>query len=491
MSGLKYDGTKPLRKYEHTGIVAIRPQAFFEFFAEPIARTNALLGDIEIVEISGPITQHDERCFDCFDAITERVGIACLRQETKAIVLRLDSPGGDAQGCIDCARAIETMCTAAGKPLYAYVEGQACSAAYAIACVAQRIFIGTTSFVGSIGVAYSREDCSARLASNGVRVAVVASGARKADGNPSQPITDDELRAQQELIDAMAGELFVHVAANRLLPVEVIAGFDAKVFAGKSAIAAGLADEQASFGAVLGNIQSGAIAMTALERARTALEEASKSDDAEVATQARAALSAMDGDKEEDKPEPDAEGDEPTEGDKEEDKPAAEGDDPPKDDEEEDMDKPKDKPAAVSGVSAAVFGAVTQALTETQAKLRKLEAAQASRERTEIIASRPDLSAELVATFDRLSLDDIKAIVKAVPKAKMPLKPVVTTVAVAQGKHVHGTPGRTLSAEMQAKLDARMGLAPSKKLVNKRIGNTTFVGVPEDYQLPATDEAKG
>jgi len=485
---VKYDATKPLRKYEHTGIVAIRPQAFFDFFAEPISRTNALVGDIEIVEVSGPITQHDERCFDCFDAIAERVGLACARQETKAIVLRLDSPGGDAQGCIDCARAIEAMCKAAGKPLFAYVEGQACSAAYAIACVAQRIFIGTTSFVGSIGVAYSREDCSARLASNGVRVAVIASGARKSDGNPSQPITDDEMRAQQELIDAMAGALFEHVAAYRPLSVEAIAAFDAKVFAGKSAIVAGLADEQASFAALLQSIATGEIAMTAMEKARAALEEASKSDDANVAAQARAALAAMDGDKEEDKPEPDAEHEEPDgdEPDGDEKKPAAEGEEPDGD-EEEDMDKDKDKPAA--RVSSAAFIAVTQALTESQAKLRKLEAAQASRERTELIASRPDLPAELVATFERLELAEIKAIVKAVPKAKMPLKPVVTTVPVHQGK-LQGLPGRTLPAAMQAKLDARMGLAPAKALVNKRIGNTTFVGVPEDYQLPSAESGE-
>src|SRR4029077_15855159 len=234
----------------------------------------------------------------------ERVGAACARQETKAIVLRLDSPGGHAQGCIDCALAIEAMCVTAGKPLYAYVEGQACSAAYAIACVAQRIVIGTTALTGSIGAAISREDASARLATNGVRVAVSGSGARKLDGNPPQPITDDELRAQQELVDVMAGALFEHVAAPRRLTAEGFAAFDAKVFAGKSAIVAGLADEQAPFSALLESIATGEIAMTAMEKARAALDEASKSDDAEVAKQARAALAAMD-----EKPEPDAEGD--------------------------------------------------------------------------------------------------------------------------------------------------------------------------------------
>jgi hypothetical protein len=366
--------------------------------------------------------------------------------------------------------------------LYAYVDGQACSAAYALACVAERIVIGTTSFAGSIGVALAREDVSARLANNGVRIAVIASGARKLDGNPSQPITDDELRAQQELVDAMAGALFEHVAANRGLAVEAVAAFDAKVFAGKAAIVAGLADEQATLSALLASIATGEIAMTAMEKARSALEEASKSDDAEVAGQARKALAAMD-----EKDKPAAADDEPPADDKDKDKPAAEGDEPPADDD-------KDKPAA-RGVSSAAFVAVTQALTESQAKVRKLEAAHASRERTELIASRPDLPAELVATFERLSLDEIKAIVNAVPKAAMPLKPVVTTVPVPQGKRADGlpgTPGRTLPPDQQAKLDARMGLAPAKALVNKRIGNTTFVGVPEDYQLPsAVDGAKG
>jgi hypothetical protein len=228
-----------------------------------------------------------------------------------------------------------------------------------------------------------------------------------------------------------------------------------------------------------------------MERARAALEEASKSDDAEVAGQARGALAAMDK-----KDEPEAEGDEPPadDTDDDKDKPAAEGDDPPADDKDKDVDK--DKPAA-RGVNTAAFIAVTQALAETQGKLRKLEAAQASRERTELIASRPDLPAELVATFERLELAEIKAICKAVPKAALPLKSAVTTLPVPQGKRVDGLPGvgpteRRLPPELQARLDARMGLAPAKALINKRIGNTTFVGVPEDYQLPSTvDGAKG
>jgi ClpP class serine protease len=480
---LKYDANKPLRKYERTGILAVRPQAFFDFFAEPVSRNNELVGDVEIVDVCGPLVQHEDGWLDSFDAILGRVVVACARQETKALVLRLDSPGGDAQGCIDCARAIEAACAVAGKPLYAYVDGQACSAAYALACVAKRVFIGTTSFAGSIGVALAREDCSQRLATNGVRVTVVASGARKLDGNPSQPITDDELRAQRELVDAMAGALFEHVAEYRPLTVEAVTAFDAKVFAGKAAIVAGLADEQATLSALLASIATGEIAMTAMEKARSALEEASKSDDADVAAQARKALAAMD-----EKDKPAAEGDDPPADDKpaDDDKPAAEGDEPPADDD----DKDKDKPAARS-VSSAAFIAVTQALVERDARVRKLEAAQASRERTELVASRPDLPAELVATFERLTIDEIKAIVKAVPKSSMPLKPVVTTVAVPQGK-AHGTPGRTLPPELQAKLDARMGLAPTAKLVNKRIGNTTFVGVPEDYQLPSTvDGAKG
>jgi ClpP class serine protease len=485
---MKYDASKPLRKFERTGILAVRPQAFFDFFAEPASRASELVGDVELIDVCGPISQHDDYWTDSFDAILGRVVVACARQETKAIVLKLDSPGGDAQGCIDCARAIEAACAVAGKPLYAYVDGQACSAAYALACVAERIYIGTTSFAGSIGVALAREDVSARLAQNGVRVAVITSGARKLDGNPSQPITDDELRAQQELVDAMAGALFEHVAVNRGLPVEAVAAFDAKVFAGKSAIGAGLADEQAPMSVLLADIQTGVISMTAMDKARANLEEASKSDDAAVAKQARAALSAMDK-----KEEPAAADDAPPaqdepDGDEPKEKPAAEGDDPPADDDE---DKPKDK-ASARGVNATAFRAVTQALAQSQAEVRTLKAAQATRERAELIASRPDLPAELVATFERLELAEIKAIVKAVPKAKMPLKSVVTTVAVAQGKHTQGTPGRMLPPEQHAKLQARMGLVPAKPLVNKLIGNTVFVGVPEDYQLPsAVDEAKG
>jgi ClpP class serine protease len=471
---------QPLQRFERVGELAIRPQAFFEFFLPPPTdRRNALVGSVEIVDIFGPLTTRAEMWCDSYESIVERVGIAAARQETSTIVLRMDSPGGDAQGMIDAANSIASICQTAGKPIYAYVGAQCCSAAYALACVAARIFVGSTAIVGSIGVLSRRVDFSQQNAARGVNVAFVATGARKLDGNEDAPITDDEMREQQALVGELGAVFFEHVAARRRLSVEAVAGMNGKVFAGRAAVAASLADERASFDELLAKIATGELNMTAMERARAALEEAAKSDDDTVASGARKALSAMD-----EKDEPAGADDAPDTTDEPkgaDDKPEPTDDDKKKDDD--------DKPAAIS---KRQFAAITKSIGELIAENKTLTAKLANGDVEAFYASRTDLPATLVERLRALPLEEAKAIAAAIPVAKppkLPAKPSTQSIKPTQGKTQGVETGPRLSAEAQAKLDARMGLAPAPKLVNKRIGNTTFVGVPEDYQLPSAAES--
>jgi len=473
---------QPLQRFERVGELAIRPQAFFEFFLPPPTdRRNALVGSVEIVDICGPLTTRAEMWCDSYESIVERVAIAAARQETTTIVLRMDSPGGDAQGMIDAANSIASICQSAGKPVYAYVGAQCCSAAYALACVAARIFVGSTAIVGSIGVLSRRVDFSAQNAARGVNVAFVATGARKLDGNEDAPITDDEMREQQALVDELGSVFFEHVAARRRLSVEAVAGMNGKVFAGRAAVAASLADERASFDELLAKIATGELNMSALQRARAALEEAAKSDDNEVAAEARKALAAMDGDTTEPAGADDAP--EPT------DEPSGADDKPEPTDDDKDKDKDGDKPAAIS---KRQFAAVTKSIAELAAENKTLKAKLENGDADAFYASRADLPPTLVERLRALPLEEAKAIAAAIPVAKppkLPIKPSTQSIKPTQGKTQGVETGPRLSAAAQAKLDARMGLAPAPKLVNKRIGNTTFVGVPEDYQLPSAVES--
>lgn len=237
-------------RFQKEGLLALRPQAFFMAFEEPARREVQTLGDTAIVEILGPLAQR-KSWWDSYEEIVERVDVACASNAGR-IVMRIDSPGGELYGCFDAARAIRSKCAAAGKKLIAFVDGDACSAAYALACAASRIVVSETSFVGSIGVMESRVDVTGADARIGDRYAIVTSGARKADRHPHVAINDAELASTQTRVESLAAVFYDLVAEMRPgLSRKSIRALDAGVLHGAAAVRAGLADQVASFDALL------------------------------------------------------------------------------------------------------------------------------------------------------------------------------------------------------------------------------------------------
>lgn len=442
------------RRYDRQGILALNPQAFFDFFPEPPERTNAAAGDVAIVDIRGPLEHHAGSWCDSYDEILERVDAACTTS-ARAIVLRIDSPGGDAGGCLEAARAIREKCAAAGKPLFAYVDGQACSAAYALACAAKEIVTSETGIVGSIGVLNVRCDATESNKQWGLRFALITSGARKADGHPYTQISEAELAATQGIIDSLAGTFFGLVEDLRGLPAAKVEALEAGIFHGDAAIEAGLADSVEPFSALLARLAGaepeGDNMATKYEEARAALEEAAKGD-GEEAEKAKKAIKAMDGEEE------------PAES--EEDEPAAESEDePPADD-----DKPKEEEASRSArrratVPAATAGAIAAEANTLAARIVKLERNQEASDRKTFLAARPDLAPELVKVLATKPLAEVKSIVNAIPKpkgAKLGERAAATTPAATRGDgQVDGTAPR-LPPEQKRALDLRMGLVSEK-----------------------------
>jgi ClpP class serine protease len=160
---------KSPRIYDRKGVLAVHPRAFFDFFFEPLNRENESTNDVAIVSIRGPLEHHAGWWCDSYDAILDRVDLA-LAGPAKALVLRIDSPGGECAGCFEAARAIREKCAAAGKRVYSYVDGNAFSAAYALACAGEQVVLGESSLCGSVGVIAQRLDVSARNQAIGLRV---------------------------------------------------------------------------------------------------------------------------------------------------------------------------------------------------------------------------------------------------------------------------------------------------------------------------------
>lgn len=474
---MKRRSSAPPQAYKRTGVLAVHPQAFLELFMMPESRENEERDNVIIVDVCGPLTQHDDGFFDSYEAIRERVQAAC-ESAAAAIVLRIDSPGGDCAGCFDTARAIRTMCELARKPLWAHVDGKACSAGYALAAAAATVCIGDTGIVGSIGIVSARDDISAMNAARGVRVALIASGARKADGNPNVALTESELKATQVVVNSMAAVFFELVAEMRGTSAAAVEALQAAVFHGDAAINAGLVDEVLSFEEMLAAIASGkGIAMsTAYEKAKAALEEAAEGDDANAAA-AKRALAAM----EEPKPDAEAEpdGDEPPKEKKDDEK--AEGDAPKSDDEDDE----KKKPVAAASMPGKAAASTHDIALEALAEVHKLKAARAQEalkaERVSLLASRPDFSPDLLAVLKTADMATVRKFVKDLPKAPG-AKPAATAVVQAtRGAGQGGSDASPIAAVNE--MDRAMGLTTTV-LACRREGNTLKFGVMEVPPAP-------
>lgn len=163
----------------------------------------------------------------------------------RAIVLDVDSPGGEAQGAMEFAARLRAM--RGRKPIVAAVNHGAYSAAYAIASAADVILVPPSGGVGSIGVVAAHLDVSGMDQKQGLAWTFVHAGARKLDGNPHAPLADAARERMQSLVDALYGQFTRLVAANRGIAEERVRATEAGVFFGAEAVAAGLADRIGTF----------------------------------------------------------------------------------------------------------------------------------------------------------------------------------------------------------------------------------------------------
>lgn len=218
------------------------PGAFLDFLmADPPEQTFTRDGSVAMVTVRGPIGK-TAGFFDGYDAIRKRFSAALADPDTGAVLLKLDSPGGTVAGMFDAVRAMRAARAISPKPVLAFADDKAFSAAYALASVADEVFVPETGSVGSIGVVAMLADRTAMNEKMGLRIELVASGKRKVDGNPDVPITDDMLKRSQALVDVLGKKFAASVAETRPLSEDAILGLEADTFMGQAAVKAGLAD---------------------------------------------------------------------------------------------------------------------------------------------------------------------------------------------------------------------------------------------------------
>lgn len=161
----------------------------------------------------------------------------------EAIVIEVDSPGGQVPGTAEASNALYEA--RGKKPIVAVVNELMASGATWIASAADQVILATeTAQVGSIGVLTVRQDVTEAERQRGIKTHIFKAGETKDYGHPSRPVDARERRDTQARIDQLHTTFLTAVARNRGLDVDELrkrAG-DAQMFLGNAAIEAGLAD---------------------------------------------------------------------------------------------------------------------------------------------------------------------------------------------------------------------------------------------------------
>ncbi len=161
--------------------------------------------------------------------------------KAKALIVRIDSPGGTVVGGEALFRGLRAM--AAKKPVVAVMSGTATSAGYMVALGAEYIVAREATITGSIGVIMQTADMTQLLEKLGIKPESIKSGELKAQPNPLEPFTP----AAREAVKAVVLDLFEMfvgmVEKRRKIPREqVLKLADGRVFTGRQAEKNGLVD---------------------------------------------------------------------------------------------------------------------------------------------------------------------------------------------------------------------------------------------------------
>ncbi len=219
-------------------------------------------GDVAVVPVIGVLAKRANMFMQISGGVSTQIvggwlAAAAADPAVAAIVLEIDSPGGQVDGVMALAQQV-TQVRAAGKPVVAWISGAGMSGAYWIASAAERVVIADhTTLVGSIGVVATHIDVSAREAQMGVKTTEITAGKYKRIASQYAPLSEEGRQTMQDQVNAIYKVFVDNVAANRGVTVEEVLNdmADGRVFIGQQAVDAGLVDGVSTLTELIQNLQ--------------------------------------------------------------------------------------------------------------------------------------------------------------------------------------------------------------------------------------------
>lgn len=231
----------------------------------PGYRMGGARGNLAFIEVSGPLTKYPTSFQSLLGGtamLEVKNALRSAREDgmVKAVVMVYDSPGGTVAGSSELVSEIRK--TNKVKPVYSIIDDNAMSAAYKLASQGRRVFANSASMVGSIGTVMELYDESKKLASEGIKVHVVASSNFKATGygdNFSKEQLADVQRNVNDLRDVFAKTV---AEGRRMTPEQIESLADGRIHIGAKAKEIGLVDDIVSYDEAIEIIDQEVFAMS-------------------------------------------------------------------------------------------------------------------------------------------------------------------------------------------------------------------------------------
>ena len=231
------------------------------FLITPVQNTNSLeehtvqpgqkwgASKIVVIEVEGLLTnmksggllQPTENYVSRF---TQEMDRAARDEDVKAVVLRVNSPGGTVTASDIMYQTVLRFRKETKKPVVASLQDVAASGAYYISCGADSVIAHPTSVVGSIGVIFNTFNVAGTLDKIGAKTEAIKSGPLKDMGSPFRDLDPQSRQVMQGMVDEYYHRFVSIVTTHRPVtdPETLKTATDGRVFSGEAAAKIGLVD---------------------------------------------------------------------------------------------------------------------------------------------------------------------------------------------------------------------------------------------------------
>jgi protease-4 len=233
-----------------TGSFLITPVAGTSHLEQVTVQSGSSANKIAIVEVEGMLL--DERTSGLLQTgenplslFTQELDRCATDDSVKAVVLRVNSPGGSVTTSDIMYNALLRFRSTTHKPVVASAQEVMASGAYYVSCGSDKIVVNPTSIVGSIGVIFDTFDFEDTLMKLGIRTDAIKSAPLKDMGSPYKHLTPEAREIMQGMVDEYYARFKNLVSNSRGITdtntLDLVT--DGRVFSGTRAVELKLADQ--------------------------------------------------------------------------------------------------------------------------------------------------------------------------------------------------------------------------------------------------------